>query len=686
MKTANDKKMNKTQDGVRKSKKGIASIFNINLATSIKAKIQKVVIFAVAVSMVVLGAVTCFLNYYSTVSSLEQSMSEMAVIAADRVEWQITAYKNIIQELGRTARLANDNYTVAQKQEIIDEKVKAYDCIRGKLIGTDGIALVDGTDYSDREYFQKSLKGETYMSSPLISKTDGSISLIISAPVWEGGVPDTKVVGVVFLSLNPDFLNDIVKSIHVSDNSGAYIINNTGTTVAHTTDGMMEAQNNTIANAKTDSSLQVIADLEEKMLAGQSGFGRYTYKGTSKFMSYAPIGNTDGWSIGLNAPVSDFLGDTILGIIITIILAIVFIAVAALYALKIGTSIGTPISKCAERLSRIVDGDLNSPVPEVKSNDEVGILSRSTKEITDGLNLIIGDIGYLLEQMAGGDFTVVSKASEKYVGDYSSILISVKGIKEQLGSMLASIQESAGQVSLGSSQMADSAQALAEGATDQAGAVEELTATIESVTEIARSSAETAEATLAAVEDAVIQAKSGGKAMEDLAGAMENITSTSQEIRNIITTIEDIASQTNLLSLNASIEAARAGEAGRGFAVVAEQIGKLASDSAKSAMDTRELIAKVLDEIEKGNQMTGKTSSIFDHVTNDMQNVSGKARESSQASDQQAQLLEQVEKGVEQISIVVQSNSASAQETSATSEELSAQAETMNQIVTQLRF
>ena len=87
---------------------------------------------------------------------------------------------------------------------------------------------------------------------------------------------------------------------------------------------------------------------------------------------------------------------------------------------------------------------------------------------------------------------------------------------------------------------------------------------------------------------------------------MERISDTSKEIQNIIGAIEDFASQTNLLSLNASIEAARAGEAGKGFAVVADQIGKLASDSAQSAIDTKKLIEKSLDEIENGNIITEK--------------------------------------------------------------------------------
>ena len=130
--------------------------------------------------------------------------------------------------------------------------------------------------------------------------------------------------------------------------------------------------------------------------------------------------------------------------------------------------------------------------------------------------------------------------------------------------------------------------------------------------------------------------------MNDLLKEMEHITEISKEIGNIITDIEDIASQTNLLSLNASIEAARAGEAGRGFAVVADQIGKLAADSAKSAVNTRDLIDKTLVEIEKGNMITRTTAESFNQIIADMESFAELAENTMEKANSQAESLEQI--------------------------------------------
>ncbi len=341
-----------------------------------------------------------------------------------------------------------------------------------------------------------------------------------------------------------------------------------------------------------------------------------------------------------------------------------------------------PIKEIEDATYQLKNGDLNIQI-SYESEDELGSLSMNFKSACDTLHEMIRDIGELLGEMANGNFNIRTKIEEKYVGEFVQLLQSMRKLNRQLDQTLRRINEASEQVALGASQLAESAQSLAEGATDQAGAVEELTATIESVSAMAEQGAEEAKKEADRILQTKQDAEKSREELKALTVAMEQISATSMEIQNIISAIEDIASQTNLLSLNASIEAARAGEAGKGFAVVADQIGKLASDSAQSAVDTRELIEKSIVEIENGNLITTRTVSVLEGILGSMATFAETAEESSAASNSQAKMLKEVEIGIEQIAAVVESNSASAEQTSATSEELSAQSENLKGLVGQ---
>lgn len=659
---------------------------NVKKQDSIRAKIMSRMSKTVLVGTVIIGVISALLNFFSTMNLLEQTMTETVQIAAERVEQELSAYCNIVYEVGCIKQLSDEQVSVEQKQALINQRAQVHGFQRGNILDANGNSIFDGNNYSDREYYQAAIKGQRFISEPLVSKVTGEFTVIIAAPIWKDGVPGSSVVGVVYFVPVGTFLNDIVTSIEISKGSGAYILNGSGTTIAHPDMEKVTNEENAIEQAKTNSGLKHLAELSEKMIAGESGYGSYMYSGQTKVLAYAPISGTNNWSIGISAPITDFLGTTFLSIVVTVAMIVLTLIVSGKVTRDLARSIGEPLMLCAERFKKLSEGDLHTPMPTTDSDDEIGQLIKAATVLKSDLTDVINDIKYILSELAQGNFAVKSNDAGYYKGDYYEIIEAMRSLRDIMSETLYHIDESAEQVSAGSMQLAQNAQSLAEIANEQAGEVENLTAIIANVNEMSERNAEEAEVAYHRVQEAERAADKSQENLRDLTDAMSLIRETSMKIQDIITSIEDIASQTNLLSLNASIEAARAGEAGRGFAVVADQIGKLATDSARSAVDTKNLINKSMEDIRAGSKITERTVEAIKAVLASMAEFGEVAKGTSETSRQQADMLVQIQQGVEQISYSVENNSSSAEETSATSQELSTQAEILKQQVRKFKL
>ena len=356
-------------------------------------------------------------------------------------------------------------------------------------------------------------------------------------------------------------------------------------------------------------------------------------------------------------------------IFIVIVAAGLAIAVVTTMIGKIITnSITEPVKQIDAAVASLRKGELsNVEMLTYESEDEFGDTIRNLKEAMGILADYVREISVEVKAIAQGDLTRNGDDITDFLGDFSELKTSLLYILKRFNSTLTEISNLAEQVSSNSSEVENASKSLADGATEQAGVIEELNATIDTVVDMAEDTAKETQNASARVKASANKANEEKEKMNELLTEMEHITEISKEIGNIITDIEDIASQTNLLSLNASIEAARAGEAGKGFAVVADQIGKLAADSAKSAVNTRDLIDKTLVEIEKGNTITRTTADAFNQIIADMESFAEIAQNTMEKANSQAESLEQIGQGIEQLSGVVQGNAASSEENTAIS-------------------
>lgn len=373
-------------------------------------------------------------------------------------------------------------------------------------------------------------------------------------------------------------------------------------------------------------------------------------------------------------------------IVIVIIIMVLSIVSALLFGLYISNGIRRPVNEIELAAQKLAVGELDGAFVAYTSEDELGKMSDSIRDLISYQKTIIEDISGILGSMAEGDFNVQSKVKEYYRGQYNRILISMRGLRDNLNRILLQMGHSAKQVADGSKQVSTGAQALAQGAAEQAGSVEELAAVVHNVSDRVSETAENASGARVQTEQAGVQVSMSSKKMQEMIEAMNVISEKSSQIHHIIKTIEDIAFQTNILALNASVEAARAGEAGAGFAVVAREIRDLADRTSKASKNTTVLIKESAAAVEEGEKTACEAAGSLMQVVESTKQVVMTVDKIAAAANYQREAISHITTEVGQISDVVQSNTATSVELAAASEELSSQAQVLEELVSQFEL
>ena len=558
-----------------------------------------------------------------------------------------------------------------------DSSIKDYSLYVDKHT-TKPKSLGNYEEYSNLNYYKMGAQSKNLVfSEPYLS--DGINMISATTPI----IYKDELMGVISININITNFYKInltekkYQSMYskILDNNGLVIYNNEDiTNVGEKMDGFFKNQTE-------------LTDVYNKMSKNKSFDTQITREDGRKVTGfYYPItaGDKTWWALTALNTKDVYKSSTITS------LTMVIISVTALIALLLIISsilkrFLRPIGNIVVAAENLSNGCLDINL-ENNSNDEIGQLSDTFNKTSTRLKSIIDDINYLLSEMSDGNFSVNSRTSESYIGEYSNILVSIQNINQSMSNTLSQINQSAEQVNSGAEQVSSGAQALSQGATEQASSVEELAATVDEILVKVKESAQNAETAKSLATKSSKFVESGNSQMKLMINAMNDIKKASSEIEKIIKSIDDIAFQTNILALNAAVEAARAGSAGKGFAVVADEVRNLAQKSADSAKNTANLIETSISAVDKGSKIANETAHSLSEIVKTVEQTTNLINEISEAANDQSEAILQVTMGAELISAVVQTNSATAEESAAASEELSGQAHILKELVSQFKL
>ena len=354
-----------------------------------------------------------------------------------------------------------------------------------------------------------------------------------------------------------------------------------------------------------------------------------------------------------------------------ILLIVVLAAVAGATSLVRG--IANPLKELTSAAHKLAEGDVNVEVADHNCQDEI-------YELVEAVRVMVSNIktqARAAHEISQGNLQVeVTPHSDKDI-----LGLALKEIVDDYNILLAAMKESTTQVTAGAGQVASASQALAQGSTEQASAIEQITASMDEIAEKTRMNATRAGEADKLAQNVAREAEAGNDKMQEMVAAMKEINKSSVEISKVIKTIDDIAFQTNILALNATVEAARAGVHGKGFAVVAEEVRNLAEKSAQAANETNDMITGSIQKINTGSELAKETAQSLEEIVSDVEKTAELLDNIAMATNNQATAVTEINQAIGQVSIVVQNNSASSEECAASSEELANQSEALIQML-----
>ncbi|MCK2169325.1 methyl-accepting chemotaxis protein [Thalassospira xiamenensis] len=280
-------------------------------------------------------------------------------------------------------------------------------------------------------------------------------------------------------------------------------------------------------------------------------------------------------------------------------------------------------------MRRVANGDLSTEVRDT-GRDEIGRMA----EI----------LGQFRETSLAAQRAEENVAREREIAETErrrAMLELADAFEASVMQVAKDVSREAENIQTTSNQVREQAEIASGNATGVAGASEEISINMASVSDAAQSLSERVRDTGLRAQQSVSAATNAVDAARQTSDTMHELETGAQEIGEILNLIQDIAAQTNLLALNATIEAARAGDAGKGFAVVAQEVKNLANQTG-TATD------RIAQRITGIQTTTGVAVQAIATIRDSITGIHKTVGEMSAAVDEQQEFVAEIASNVEQ--------------------------------------